>query len=134
ARAIIARAEHRITREFRISRVVNCQMEPRSALGLYEESSDRYTLISGSQGVVRLRLSLAAALDVAPSKVRVVCPDVGGGFGPRTAIYVEQVAVAWAARRIGRPVKWTCDRSEAFVSDYQGRDQLIRATMGLSRD
>lgn len=134
ARAIIARAEHRITREFRISRVVNCQMEPRSALGLYEESSDRYTLISGSQGVVRLRLSLAAALDVAPSKVRVVCPDVGGGFGPRTAIYAEQVAVAWAARRIGRPVKWTCDRSEAFVSDYQGRDQLIRATMGLSRD
>ncbi|VCU71497.1 Caffeine dehydrogenase subunit alpha [Pigmentiphaga humi] len=134
ARAILARADHRISREFRISRVVNCQMEPRSAIGLYDGARGSCTLVSGSQGVVRLRISLADALDMPPAQVRVVCPDVGGGFGPRTAIYAEQVAVVWAARRVGRPVKWTGDRSEAFVSDYQGRDQLIRASMGLSRD
>ncbi|MDX3907632.1 MAG: xanthine dehydrogenase family protein molybdopterin-binding subunit [Pigmentiphaga sp.] len=134
ARAMLARADLRVSREFRISRVVNCQMEPRAALGLYDAAHGRYTLISGSQGVIRLRLTLAEALGAAPDRVRVVCPDVGGGFGARTAIYIEQVAVVWAARVIGRPVKWTGDRSEAFVSDYQGRDQVIRATMGLSRD
>lgn len=134
ARAIIARADHVVTREFRISRIVNCQMEPRSALGLYDAKEDRYTLISGSQGVVRPRMNLAEALNVSQDKVRVVSPDVGGGFGPRTAVYAEQVLVVWAARQIGRPVKWTGDRSEAFVSDYQGRDQVIRATMGLAKD
>ncbi len=134
ALAILADCNHRIYREFRISRVVNCQMEPRAALGLYDATHDSYTLVSGSQGVVRPRINLADALNVPLDKVRVICPDVGGGFGSRTAIYIEQVAVVWAARKVGRPVKWTSDRSEAFVSDYQGRDQLIRATMGLSSD
>jgi carbon-monoxide dehydrogenase large subunit len=64
----------------------------------------------------------------------VVSPDVGGGFGPRTALYIEQLAVAWAARQVGRPVKWTGDRSEAFVSDYQGRDVIIRAAYAFDRD
>jgi carbon-monoxide dehydrogenase large subunit len=134
ARAALARADHVVRREFRISRIVNCQMEPRAALGMYDAAEDRYTLISGSQGVIRPRMNLADALNVPLDKVRVVSPDVGGGFGPRTAIYVEQVAVVWAARHLGRPVKWTSDRSEAFISDYQGRDQLIRATMGFSRN
>ncbi|MBB5424140.1 carbon-monoxide dehydrogenase large subunit [Paraburkholderia sp. JPY158] len=134
ARRIIADAPLVLRREFHHSRVVNCQMEPRSAIGTYDEASGVYTLISGSQGAVRQKLCLAGALKVPPSQVRVVCPDTGGGFGPRSFIYVEQLAVVWAARRIGRAVKWTSDRSEAFLSDYQGRDQIIRAIFGFSQD
>ncbi|WP_343676482.1 xanthine dehydrogenase family protein molybdopterin-binding subunit [Paraburkholderia heleia] len=134
ARSIVAEAPLVLTREFHHSRVVNCQMEPRSAIGTYDDATGVYTLISGSQGAVRQKLCLAAALKVPPSQVRVVCPDTGGGFGPRSFIYVEQLAVVWAARRLGRAVKWTSDRSEAFLSDYQGRDQIIRATFGFSKD
>ena len=134
ARRIIKDAPLVLQREFHHSRVVNCQMEPRSAIGAYDEATGVYTLISGSQGAVRQKLCLAGALKVPPSQVRVVCPDTGGGFGPRSFIYVEQLAVVWAARRLGRAVKWTSDRSEAFLSDYQGRDQIIRATFGFSRD
>lgn len=134
ARQIIADAPLALQREFHHSRVVNCQMEPRSAIGAYDEATGVYTLISGSQGAVRQKLCLAGALKVPPSQVRVVCPDTGGGFGPRSFIYVEQLAVVWAARRLGRAVKWTSDRSEAFLSDYQGRDQIIRATFGFSKD
>jgi carbon-monoxide dehydrogenase large subunit len=134
ARRIIANAPFVLQREFHHSRVVNCQMEPRSAIGVYDDATGVYTLISGSQGAVRQKLCLAAALKVPPSQVRVVCPDTGGGFGPRSFIYVEQLAVVWAARRLGRAVKWTSDRNEAFLSDYQGRDQIVRATYGFSND
>jgi aerobic carbon-monoxide dehydrogenase large subunit len=134
ARRMIAEAPLVLTREFHHSRVVNCQMEPRGAIGSFDSASGVYTLISGSQGAVRQKLCLAGALKVPPSQVRVVCPDTGGGFGPRSFIYVEQLAVVWAARRTGRPVKWTSDRSEAFLSDYQGRDQIVRATFGFARD
>lgn len=134
ARRRIAAAPLVLTREFHHSRVVNCQMEPRGAIGTFDEASGIYTLISGSQGAVRQKLCLAAALKVPLAQVRVVCPDTGGGFGPRSFIYVEQLAVVWAARRIGRPVKWTSDRSEAFLSDYQGRDQIVRATFGFAED
>jgi carbon-monoxide dehydrogenase large subunit len=133
ARRIIGQADHVVRREFHNSRLVNCQMEPRSAIGAYDPATDAYTLISGSQGAVRQQLCLAAALKVPPARVRVVCPDTGGGFGPRSFIYVEQLAVVWAARRIGQPVKWTSDRSEAFLSDYQGRDAIIRSTIGFSK-
>jgi carbon-monoxide dehydrogenase large subunit len=134
ARRILDEAPHVIRREFHNSRLVNCQMEPRGAIGVYDPLTDVYTSISGSQGAVRQKLCLAAALKVPLSKVRVVCPDTGGGFGPRSFIYIEQLAVLWAARRIGRPVKWTSDRSEAFLSDYQGRDAIIRSAIGFSKD
>ncbi|SDI71584.1 carbon-monoxide dehydrogenase large subunit [Paraburkholderia steynii] len=134
ARQILAEADHVIRREFHHSRLVNCQMEPRSAIGMHDAANDVYTLISGSQGAVRQQLVLAAALKVPPARMRVVCPDTGGGFGPRSFVYVEQLAVVWAARRIGRPVKWTSDRSEAFLSDYQGRDAIIRSAIGFSKD
>lgn len=134
ARQILAEADHVIRREFHHSRLVNCQMEPRSAIGMHDADNDVYTLISGSQGAVRQQLVLAAALKVPPARMRVVCPDTGGGFGPRSFVYVEQLAVVWAARRIGRPVKWTSDRSEAFLSDYQGRDAIIRSAIGFSKD
>jgi len=129
--AAFARAVCIVRREFRNSRIVNAQMEPRSAIGEYDPATDTYTLTSGSQGVTRQQMGLADAFGVPMDRMRVICPDVGGGFGPRSSLNMEQVAVLWAAKRVGRPVKWTGDRSEAFVSDYQGRDVLIRAAMAL---
>ncbi len=129
-----SRAAHVVRREFRNSRIVNCQMEPRSALGSYDSSSDSWTLISGSQGVVRQQAGIADAFGIPSERIRVVSPDVGGGFGPRYPLNMEQVAVLWAARRVGCPVKWTSDRSEAFVSDYQGRDLLIRAAVAFDAE
>lgn len=134
AQAIFASAPYVLRREFRNSRVVNCQMEPRAAIGVYDAETQSYTLISGSQGVNRQKLGLMGALKAPADRVRVVCPDVGGGFGPRSMLNVEQLAVVWGARHVGRPVKWTGDRSEAFLSDYQGRDQLIRAAIAFDRD
>lgn len=131
AQAIFASAPYVLRREFRNSRIVNCQMEPRAAIGVYDAETQSYTLISGSQGANRQKLGLMGALKAPADKVRVVCPDVGGGFGPRSMLNVEQLAVVWGARHVGRPVKWTGDRSEAFLSDYQGRDQLIRAAIAF---
>jgi carbon-monoxide dehydrogenase large subunit len=108
-------------------RVANCQMEPRSAIGSFVDGT--YTLVTGSQGVVLLKQLLSRALNT--DAVRVVSRDVGGGFGPRTYLQPEQVVVLWAARRLGRPVRWTSERSEAFVSDFQGRDSAITAALAL---
>ena len=123
-----------VEHDFRIQRVANAQLEPRSAIGAFDPETQRYLMIAGSQGVVRQRAALAAALGVPLDAVRVVCPDVGGGFGPRTSLYPEQVVVTWAARRAGRPVRWTSDRTEAFQSDFQGRDAVVHARLGLAAD
>jgi carbon-monoxide dehydrogenase large subunit len=114
-------------------RIVNCQMEPRAASGLYDPTQDCYTLIAGGQGVVRHRGTLAAALGVPPAKVRVISPDVGGGFGSRSLLYPEFVLVVWAAKRLRRPVRWNSDRSEAFLSDFQGRDMNVRIAAAFNR-
>jgi carbon-monoxide dehydrogenase large subunit len=129
-----AQAVHIVRHEFFNNRIANCQMEPRAAIGDYDASSGVHTLISGSQGVVRQRATLAAMLKVSPERVRVVSPDVGGAFGPRTNLYPEQAVVVWAAKRLGRPVKWTGERSEAFVSDYQGRDSVMCASLSLDAE
>ena len=123
-----------LEREFRTSRAVTCQMEPRSAVGRYDTENDVYELLSGSQGAVRQRVELAMALGLLVERCRVVCPDTGGGFGTRTTLYAEQLLVTWAAKRLGRPVRWTSDRSEAFLSDYQGRDLHTRAAMAFDAD
>ncbi len=123
-----------VRHDFPHNRVASCQMEPRSAIGDWDASTGLHTLISGNQGVVSQRAALAQALKVDPERVRVVCPDVGGAFGLRTNVYPEQLAVVWAAKRVGRPVKWTGDRSESFLADYQGRDALTRAALGFDRD
>jgi len=112
-------------------RVANAQLEPRAVLASYDAETDAYLMVAGSQGVVRQRAALAAALDVPLERVRVISPDVGGGFGPRTSLYPEQVAVAWAARKVGRPVRWTATRTESFLSDFQGRGSVARARLGL---
>ena len=122
-----------IERDLPNQRIVNCQMEPRAAIGLYEAASDSYTLIAGGQGVVRHRGALSGALGVPPEKIRVISPDVGGGFGSRSLLYPEYALVAWAARRLKRPVRWASDRSEAFVTDFQGRDLAVRIAGAFNR-
>ena len=112
-------AGHIVRHTFHTNRLVNCQLEPRAAVGIYDKKSGEFCLISGNQGVTKLQMSIAPALGVDKSKLRVVCPDVGGGFGPRTYVYPEQVVLLWAARRLMRPVRWTSTRSEAFLTDYQ---------------
>jgi carbon-monoxide dehydrogenase large subunit len=130
----LASADIVVEHEFQNQRIANAQMEPRSAIGVYEAADERYIMIAGSQGVNRQHAALAGALRVPPDRIRVICPDVGGGFGPRSYLQSEQVVVVWAARRIGRPVRWTSDRSEAFLSDHQGRDSLATLRIGLDRD
>ena len=126
-------AAHIVRHTFHTNRIVNCQLEPRAAVGIYDNTTGEFCLISGNQGVTKLQMSIAPALRVDKSKLRVVCPDVGGGFGPRTYVYPEQVVVLWAARRLNRPVRWTSTRSEAFLTDYQGRDNLTHAALALDR-
>src|SRR5256886_1964258 len=106
-------------------------MEPRAALGAYDAAAKRYTLYAGSGGVVRQKRELAWILGVDEEAVRVVARDTGGNFGTRNSFFPEFALVAWAARRLGRPVKWTCERGEAFLSDYQGRDLTLAAELAL---
>jgi len=131
--AAIKRAHLVVEQTIRNQRTASAFLEPRSAIGSYDAAESRYTLISGCQGVHRLRHPLAGCLKVPQEHVRVVCPDVGGAFGSRTNLYPEQVAVVWAARRVGRPVRWTADRSEAFLTDYTARDVVTKARLAFDR-
>ena len=132
--AAFARAAHIAKFDSWIQRVTGVPMEPRAAVCDFDTATQRYTLYAGSGGAVRLKQDLALMLDVPAENVRVVMSDVGGNFGTRGMIYPEFALVAWAARRVGRPVKWTCERSEAFVSDYQGRDLAVSAELALDKD
>jgi aerobic carbon-monoxide dehydrogenase large subunit len=131
--AAMAQAHLVIAHTIRSQRTASAFMEPRSGIGCYDAREDRYTLISGCQGVHRIRHPLALCLDVPAEQVRVICPDVGGAFGSRTNLYPEQVALAWAAHRVGRPVKWTADRTEAFLTDYTARDVATKARLAFDR-
>jgi carbon-monoxide dehydrogenase large subunit len=129
----MSRADLVVEQIFRNQRIVTAQMEPRAALASHDPAVGLTTLFSGSQGVHRQRQALAGALKLEPEQVRVVSPDVGGAFGTRNNLAPEQVLVAWAAQRTGRPVKWLSDRAEAFLSDFQGRDVVITARMAFDR-
>jgi len=124
-------ARHVVRLETWIQRVTGTPMEPRAALGAYDAASGRYTLYAGGGGAVRHRQDLAWILGVEEKAVRAVSRDVGGNFGTRNAFYPEFALVAWAARRIGRPVKWTCERQEGFLTDYQGRDLVLTGELAL---
>ncbi len=126
-----ANAAHVVEESFRSQRTVTAQMEPRSALGEYDAASDKYVLISGCQGAHRMRAGICAAMKLPPDRLRVIVPDTGGGFGTRTNSYAEQLGVLWAAKVVGRAVKWTGDRSECFLTDYQGRDSVTKARLAL---
>ena len=128
--AAFAKAAHVVRHRFVQQRVANCQLEPRSVIGTYENGE--HTLICGSQGAVLHKLMLSKLFGT--DKVRVVVRDVGGGFGPRNYLQPEAVVVVWAARRLGRPVRWTSTRSEAFLADFQGRDATIDAALGIDAE
>src|SRR5712692_10003644 len=132
--AAFARAAHVVGLQTRINRVTGVPMEPRAAVAVYDEASGRYTLYAGSGGSQRQRGDLAAVLGVPESAVRVVAHDVGGNYGTRNGAYPEFGLVAWAARRLGRPVKWTCDRREALLTDYHSRDLLSHVELALDAD
>ena len=115
-----------------IQRVTGVPMEPRAALASYDAADGTCTLWAGGGGVVRPKRELAIILGIDPERVRVIAEDTGGNFGTRNFFYPEFALVAWAARRIGRPVKWTVSRQDCFVSDYQGRD-LAHGALALDQ-
>lgn len=123
---------HRVVRlAHRNHRIYGCPMEPKSALGAFDPGSGRYTLHAPSQGVHRFKRAIAAALGIAPDRVRIVTGDVGGGFGVRSPCGNEYPLVLWAARRCARPVKWSGSRGESFLSDYHARDIHVDAALAL---
>jgi carbon-monoxide dehydrogenase large subunit len=131
----MAGARHRIALKLVNNRVVVNSMEPRGALGEYDAGEDSYTLWSSTQGSHFVRNLLASSVfQVAENRIRVVTRDVGGGFGMKLFVYPEHVLVLWAAKKLGRPVKWVPDRSDAFMTDTQGRDNLTRLELALDEE
>ncbi len=136
AAAAAMKAAHHITHLKLINnRIVVNAMEPRAAVGVYDKGRDHYTLYSPSQGVHGMRNFIAQySLKIPVEKLRVVTEDVGGGFGMKTFVYPEYPLVLFASRMLGRPVKWTGDRSDAFLTDSQGRDHVTEAALALDKD
>jgi carbon-monoxide dehydrogenase large subunit len=133
--AAFARAHHITRLSLYNNRLTAVTMEPRGCIGDYDPGTRRYTLYSSTQNVHGARQILAhQILHVPESRIRVVARDVGGGFGMKGNVYPEEPIVLWAARRIGRPVKWIPSRSEALLGDYQGRDQNVTAELALDAD
>src|SRR6516225_7994006 len=129
---VMTGARHRIALELVNNRVVVNSMEPRGAIGEYDPGEDSYTLWSSTQGSHFVRNLLAESIFKIPeNRIRVVTRDVGGGFGMKLFLYPEHVLVLWAARKLGRAVKWTPERSDAFMTDTQGRDNLTRLELAL---
>ena len=126
-----SRAAHVTRLDITNNRVVIAPMETRGVIAEYEPRDGRYTVWTPSQGVGPLLAPLARSLGVAESRVRVITGDVGGAFGIKIPPYPEQVLAAWAAQRLGRPVKWIAERSESFLSDGQGRDHVTEAELAL---
>ncbi|MGA2895606.1 MAG: molybdopterin cofactor-binding domain-containing protein [Xanthobacteraceae bacterium] len=126
-----ASAAHVTRFETWVQRVTGVPMEPRAALADFDRATGRFTVYAGNGGAVRLKNDLATILAVTPEQVRVLMRDVGGNFGTRGMIYPEFALVAWAARKLGRPVKWIIERSESFLSDYQARDLAVEAELAL---
>jgi aerobic carbon-monoxide dehydrogenase large subunit len=127
-------ATHVVSMTARIGRVTGVPMEPRAAIGDFDKQTGRYTLYAGSGGAVRQKHELAKVLAAEPDRVRVISYDVGGNFGTRNRAYVEFGLVMWASRRLGRPVKFRADRSESFLTDYQGRDLISEVSLALDAD
>jgi aerobic carbon-monoxide dehydrogenase large subunit len=117
------------------NRLVPNAMEPRAAIGEFDSGTNSFPLWNTSQNPHVARLVIAAFIGMAPEhKLRVIAPDVGGGFGSKIFIYPEEVVALWAARKVGRPVKWVSDRSEAFLADAHGRDHVTHAEMAFDAD
>ena len=132
--AAFARATHVVRLDTQINRVTGVPMEPRAALGSFDAADGRYTVHCSSGGVQRHRNDIAGALGVPPAAVRVVTGDLGGNYGTRNNLYPEYALVAWAARRLGRPVKWTCERGEAFLTDEHARGLASSIELALDAE
>ena len=133
--AAFAQAAHVTSLDIVNNRLIPNAMEPRAAIGCYDAASGDYTLYMNSQNPHLERLILAAFVQLAPeSKLRVVSPDVGGGFGSKIFVYAEETAVTWAAAKVRRPVKWVAERSESFLADCHGRDHVTHAELALAGD
>jgi carbon-monoxide dehydrogenase large subunit len=133
--AAFAKAKHVATLRLHNNRVTANAIEPRTALGEYHRASDSYTLYTTSQDPHGVKTKLATAVfNIPETKIRIVSPDVGGGFGMKANIYPDDVLVLWAARRCGRPVKWTATRGESLSNDTHARDQVIYGEIALDAD
>ncbi len=132
--AAFASAAHVTRLALRNTRVVVAALEPRAAICALDQSSGRFTLTAPSQGVMRMKNQLADIMGVAPEKVRIRTWHVGGSFGMKGYIYPEYVCLAHAARALGRPVKWTDERSGSFLSDHHGRDHEMTAELALDEE
>jgi aerobic carbon-monoxide dehydrogenase large subunit len=130
--AAFKQAAHVVELDLTNNRLAPNAIEPRCANGYYDIAADHYTLYTTSQNphVIRLLMS-AFTLHVPEHKLRIVAPDVGGGFGSKIFHYAEELMVTWASKKVGRPVKWTSDRSEAFISDAHGRDHISHAALAI---
>ncbi|HSS02724.1 MAG TPA: xanthine dehydrogenase family protein molybdopterin-binding subunit [Kofleriaceae bacterium] len=130
--AAFAKAAHIVELDLTNNRLAPNAIEPRCAIGSHDIAADHYTLYTTSQNPHVIRLLMAAfTLHIPEHKLRVVAPDVGGGFGSKIFHYAEELMVTWASKKVGRPVKWTSDRSEAFLSDAHGRDHISKAKLAL---
>jgi carbon-monoxide dehydrogenase large subunit len=132
--AAFAGAAHVTKLSLRNTRLVVAAMEPRAAVAEYDATSERFTLHAQSQGAFGMKMQLADILAVTPERVRVLTGNVGGSFGMKAAVYSEYICILHAAKQLGRPVKWTDDRSGSFVSDSHGRDHEIAAELALDKD
>ncbi len=133
--AAIAAAAHCVELSLLNNRLVPNAMEPRAVNASYDPGSQHNTVYIASQNPHGLRMTLAAVIGLAPEhKLRVISEDVGGGFGSKAFTYAEEVACLWASQQIGRPVKWTASRSEAFLTDAHGRDHVTTATLALDAE
>jgi aerobic carbon-monoxide dehydrogenase large subunit len=130
-----AKAAHVTKLDLTNNRLVPNAMEPRAAIGVYNRASDEYTLyVSNQNPHVERLLMTAFVLNLPEHKVRVIAPDVGGGFGSKIYLYAEDVALTWASKQLNRNIKWTCERSESFLSDAHGRDHVSHAEMAMDKD
>jgi carbon-monoxide dehydrogenase large subunit len=130
-----SKAKHITTLNIINNRLIPNAMEPRAALGEYDSGSDMMTIYTTSQNPHVARLVMSAFVGLAPEhKLRIIAPDVGGGFGSKIYIYSEEVACAYASKKLGVPVKWTADRSESFLSDAHGRDNVTEASLAVDEN
>ncbi len=133
--AAFASADQVVSIDIVNNRLIANAMEPRAAIGDYDVGRDEYTLYTTSQNPHVIRLLMGAFVMAIPEhKLRIIAPDVGGGFGSKICHYAEEAIVTWASRKVCRPVKWTADRSESFVSDAHGRDHITRGELAMSKD
>jgi carbon-monoxide dehydrogenase large subunit len=132
--AAFTRAAHVVALPLDNHRIVTNPMEPRGAVGTYDAAQERYTLFVSSQNIHGNRDATARWLGVPPAAVRFIAPDVGGGFGAKNFTYAEHALVLWAAKRVGRPVKWIATRGEVFLTDHQARDHVCDAALALDAD